>query len=248
MTDEREWATAEEVERGLRFGHLMVSMNRHVGQEGAAYAQAILGLLLDKGIITPEEFEERVEAHRKEMSGNPQVMLNKMPDKYSAEGKVILDCASRVELCKAACCTFRFYLTPQDLDERIVKWDYGNPYWVRCRADGYCMHCDPDSLTCEVHEQRPYTCRSYDCRQDKRVWVDFEKRIPSPDLLKGKPTSIPPPAALAGLPAARGRAEPAAAGAPEEDSSGVGEQPQSSQPAMGDSDQTGPEAGTAEEV
>jgi hypothetical protein len=25
-------------------------------------------------------------------------------------------------------------------------------------------------------------CRGYDCREDRRIWLDFEKRIPAPDL------------------------------------------------------------------
>ncbi len=190
MADERELATLEELEHGLRFGHLLMSVNRHAGFEAAAYAQALVQLLLEKEIITPEEFEEKVEAHRQHMSDSPEVMMSKAPDKYDSEGEVIIDCASRVELCLAACCSFRFYLSPQDLSERIVKWDYGNPYWVR-HNDGYCVHCDRDSYACQVHDNRPYTCRAYDCRQDKRVWVDFEKRIPNPDLAKG---IIPPSA------------------------------------------------------
>jgi hypothetical protein len=28
-----------------------------------------------------------------------------------------------------------------------------------------------------VHGQRPEACRVYDCRNDKRIWKDFEKRI-----------------------------------------------------------------------
>ena len=42
------------------------------------------------------------------------------------------------------------------------------------------MHCDPEALTCTVHAHRPRVCRSYDCRQDPRIWIDFAARIPQP--------------------------------------------------------------------
>ena len=175
--------TGKEFERALRFDHLMITLNRHYSRESASYSQALVALLLEKGVITPEEFETQVAALRKKMEGEPQVMLSKAPDKYHLDDhEIIIDCAARLHLCHAACCTFRFYLSPQDLDEGIVKWDYGNPYWVRQRDASYCVHCDPQSLACQVHANRPFTCRIYDCRQDKRIWENFEKRIPNPEL------------------------------------------------------------------
>jgi hypothetical protein len=32
-----------------------------------------------------------------------------------------------------------------------------------------------------VYEHRPAICRTYDCRKDPRIWIDFEKRIPAPE-------------------------------------------------------------------
>ena len=183
MADENQLATVSDLEQSLRFAHMMMSMNRHVSTEGACYAQAVVGLLLEKGIITPEEFEERAEAHRKEMADNPDVKLSDGPDKYACE-EVRIDCSARLHLCRAACCTFRFYVTPQDLDEGIVKWDHSHPYWIRQHQDGYCVHIDPDNLGCQIHEHRPFVCRLYDCRKDKRVWVDFEQKTPNPELEK----------------------------------------------------------------
>ena len=85
-------------------------------------------------------------------------------DQLPSGEEVIIDCFSRLHLCQAACCTFRVYLTTQDLDEAIVKWEYANPYFVRLRDGKYCLHCDPDSLSCQIHQHRPYTCRTFDCR------------------------------------------------------------------------------------
>jgi Fe-S-cluster containining protein len=100
-------------------------------------------------------------------------------DKYATKGPEI-PCAELLHLCKARCCTMGFALSTKDLDEGIIRWDYGQPYMIRQRAsDGYCVHNDPATLACTVHAHRPLVCRTYDCREDNRVWVDFEKRIPA---------------------------------------------------------------------
>jgi len=186
MAYKNELVTVTDLERGLRFGHLLMSINRHVSREGTVFAQALIELLLNKGVITTKELDERIAVHRQALQQNPQVMLSKGPDKDNDDGVVIIDCASRLHLCRALCCTFRFYLSPQDLDEGIIRWDYGNPYWVRQQEGGYCVHCNLKDWSCNIHPHRPHPCRTYDCRKDKRVWVDFEQRIPNPDLHQEK--------------------------------------------------------------
>jgi Fe-S-cluster containining protein len=60
--------------------------------------------------------------------------------------------------------------------------DLGRPYLIAQGADGYCRHLDRCTCRCTVREHRPLPCRGYDCRNDKRVWLDFEKRIVNPEL------------------------------------------------------------------
>jgi Fe-S-cluster containining protein len=172
----------KEMERGLRFAHVMLSVNQEQGSEAVAYVQALADLLVQKGLIDHEELEAPLERAREEVSKvpMPRVRLAEMGDKYADEGSVEIDCASRVHLCHARCCTLRFFLTKQDLDEGAARWDYGNPYWIKQRPDGYCVHCDPNSRGCTIHARRPHVCRQYDCRNDKRIWLDFEGRIPAP--------------------------------------------------------------------
>lgn len=101
-------------------------------------------------------------------------------DKYTVSGPEI-PCAELLHLCHARCCRMGFPLSTVDLDEGVIRWDYGQPYMIRQRAtDGFCVHNDPDSRGCTVHAQRPLVCRKYDCRQDERVWIDYEKRIAAP--------------------------------------------------------------------
>ncbi len=105
-------------------------------------------------------------------------------DKYacSAEDLPDIDCAERIPLCRAACCTFRWALSEQDVVEGIVQWDLTNPYVNRVAADGYCVHCDGASRDCTVYDARPTICRTYDCRNDTRIWNDFDARVVNPDL------------------------------------------------------------------
>jgi Fe-S-cluster containining protein len=182
-----------EIARGLRFAHVMMTANRDQGNAALAYIQALGGLLVRKGIISEEEMKEPLERARTEISRMdlPRVHLGDSPDKYAPEQNVEIDCENRIHLCQARCCTFRFYLTKQDLKEGAAEWDYGNPYWVKQREDGYCVHNDPRTRFCAIHARRPATCRVFDCRNDKRIWIDFEKRIPAPIEAAGYPFDDP---------------------------------------------------------
>ena len=112
--------------------------------------------------------------------GEWRVSLDLGADKYEVT-PVSPPCEELIDLCKARCCSYNFALSTKDLDEGIIRWDYGQPYLNRQRAsDGYCVHHDPNTNGCTVHKYRPRVCRTYDCRKDKRVWIDYEQRIPAP--------------------------------------------------------------------
>ncbi len=112
--------------------------------------------------------------------GRWPVSLDVGGGKYEAESSSP-PCAEVMHLCQARCCGFNFALSTEDLDEGVIRWDYGQPYLIRQRAsDRYCVHNDPESRRCTVHEHRPRTCRVYDCTHDPRVWIDFANRIPAP--------------------------------------------------------------------
>lgn len=109
-----------------------------------------------------------------------RVSLDLGGDKY-ATPSAGPSCEELLHLCRARCCTLSFALSTQDLDEGVIRWDYGQPYLIRQReSDGYCVHCDPADLACTVHQHRPRVCRAYDCRDDARIWIDFANRIPAP--------------------------------------------------------------------
>jgi len=110
------------------------------------------------------------------------VVVANVPDKYALKDLPQIDCETRIPLCRGRCCKLHFSLSFQDLTENVVKWDYARPYRILQRVtDGYCVHNDPDTKGCGVYDNRPAICRTYDCREDSRIWLDFEKRIPAPE-------------------------------------------------------------------
>ena len=121
---------------------------------------------------------ETLEAIRIADLGGTRVALTLEEDDLPA---VEIPCAELIPLCGARCCTYAFALTTKELDEGVIRWDYGRPYMIRQRAsDGFCVHNDPRTHGCEVHRRRPAVCRGYDCRADRRVWIDYARRIPQP--------------------------------------------------------------------
>ena len=109
----------------------------------------------------------------------PAVKLSVIEDKYQVEGADV-DCASLIPICKARCCAFSVPVAEQDIREGDVEWDIRDPYILSRGRDGYCIYLDRDSARCGCYDKRPGVCRTYDCRSDKRVWLDFERRIPAP--------------------------------------------------------------------
>lgn len=118
--------------------------------------------------------------HASDARSRSTVMMDtSLEDKYEVETSSP-PCEELLPLCGARCCQMEFPLSTADLDEGVIRWDYGRPYLIRQRAsDGFCVHNDPSTHGCSVHAQRPGTCRRYDCRTDARVWIDYDQRIPA---------------------------------------------------------------------
>lgn len=178
----------DEVAGGLRYAHTRANINTGKLLEVASFAYAAVELLADKGLLQIEELDERKNAVAGRLVekfadlGMGVAYQSPEYDKYGFDGEVRLDCESRGHLCQAACCRLRFALSKQDVAEGVVKWAFAYPYLIARGADGYCLHLDRETLGCSIHAQRPVPCRAYDCREDKRIWLDFERQIVNPDL------------------------------------------------------------------
>jgi len=178
----------DEVVGGLLYCHHRENTNTGKTLEVAAFAYGLIELLLEKGLITEEELNERKRqvaqrlVEKLEDDGTGVMLQQPEIDKYAFEGGAQIDCENRVKLCRAACCRLRFALSKQDLEEGVVQWELSRPYLIRRGSDGYCGHFERDSQSCTIYQQRPVPCRAYDCRGDKRIWADFEKKVVSPEL------------------------------------------------------------------
>jgi Fe-S-cluster containining protein len=176
-----------EVVEGLRYVHYQLGANTAKALEASSFLYALTELLIERGIITEKELNERklVVAERLTKKfqelGMGAVFQEKEQDKYGFQ-EVLVDCESRRRFCKAACCKLSFALSRQDIEESIIKWDLGHPYMIAKEDDGYCVHLDKTTYRCRIWEKRPVPCRGFDCRNDKRIWLDFEKMIINPKL------------------------------------------------------------------
>jgi Fe-S-cluster containining protein len=179
--------TEAQLANGLRFANMMSFSNLQQQQENQIFLNAMLELLVSKNIIRLHELEERkkqVKAYFDQQNEHaPKLHLVETPNKYEHTDTVEIDCENRTHLCKAACCRLWFSLSTQDLDEGIIRWNYSQPYAIAKKSDDYCVHCATDGK-CSVYKNRPLVCRTYSCKEDKRIWLDFANKIPNPNLDK----------------------------------------------------------------
>ncbi len=122
---------------------------------------------------------DAVRKHAK-LATEPQLMLGTTVDKYVVESPADLDCSALVHLCQSRCCALNIPLSEQDLTEGKLAWRIRAPYYLAQDDTGYCVYLQHATGGCGNYQVRPAPCRSYDCRQDPRVWIDYERRIPAP--------------------------------------------------------------------
>ena len=184
MSDE----ARDEIAAGFRYTHFRADANTGKLLEVASFLYAAIDLLSEKGLLDIAVLDE----HKKEVATRLKdkftergmgVCYQKLEqDKYSFEGAAKIDCEKRIHLCKAACCRLPFALSKQDVEEGIVSWDFSRPYLIAHKPNGYCQHLDQEKKCCSVYAHRPVPCRGYDCRKDKRIWLDFENRVINPRI------------------------------------------------------------------
>jgi len=181
-------ALRQEVVGGLLYAHHRAGANTAKTLEVTVFAYALIELLLEKGLVTEAELNERkqqvAERLTEQFRAKGMGVLRQEPeyDKYTFDRGATIDCESRLPLCKAACCRLDFALSKQDVEEGIVKWDLARPYRIAKDGDGYCRHLDRCASRCTIYAHRPVPCRAYDCRNEKRIWLNFEQRIINPEL------------------------------------------------------------------
>jgi Fe-S-cluster containining protein len=179
----------EEILEGFLYSYRQLDTNATKLYEASANIYSLIELLVAKGIVGIDELDQRKKAVEKRLNdsfkeaGIGVRVQNAKIDKYSLEAEAEIDCENRKHICRTACCALAYALSPQDIREGI-RWSLGKPFMNARGADGYCVHLHQDTLTCSIYEKRPAVCRQYSCRNDRRIWLDFDKMIINPDLFK----------------------------------------------------------------
>lgn len=177
---------------GLSYTHTRINFNTTKTLESSSFLYALVELLNERGLLSIEELDERKKQVAERLvrkfkeSGVGLMCQDPEYDKYTFKHEARVDCHSRLPICKAICCKFPFALSRQDVEEGIIRWDFGRPYLIAHDADGYCVHLDRKMYQCTVHENRPVPCRGFDCKDSEKwkVWVDYEKEIINQELIE----------------------------------------------------------------
>lgn len=149
----------------------------------AAAVFALVELMVEKGLFTREELSVHLARTYDRLDDGPfaaqaQIESVSLTDKREQPNSEV-DCEARMPLCHGACCSLEVPLSAQDLEEGIVRWDVGRPYYIRHDGDGRCTHQVRATGFCGIYGDRPRECRSYSCKNDRRIWRDFDLRVPN---------------------------------------------------------------------
>lgn len=142
MTAEANPPERREVELGFMFDHSLMSETARQALSGSSAALALAQLLIERGVIDEQAFAERRSIiaaglqQKAERNGLGLFLNHGDEDKYALTALPQINCSERVHLCRAACCTYRFPLARQDVEEGVVQWDLGRPYWNPSRRNG----------------------------------------------------------------------------------------------------------------
>lgn len=180
----------KDLSSGLIYTHSRINANTNKNMEAASFLYALIELLNEKGLLTIEELDERKKqvagrlVKRFVDSGLGLMYQDPEYDKYTFDQGAHVDCEGRLAVCKAVCCKLPFALSRQDVEEGIIRWEFGRPYLIAHEDDGYCIHMDRNTYKCTVREQRTVPCKGFDCKDNEKwkIWIDYDKRMINPEL------------------------------------------------------------------
>jgi Fe-S-cluster containining protein len=168
-------------------GTSMLAGDAPAAADVRARLDVLIDLLVARGALTEGHRRLLAKAGAGAAAGETKrVRLRVFVDKYALPDTGI-DCDARLHLCHGRCCALAVELSRQDIEEKKLRWTIEEPYVLPRGADARCTYQDGATGGCAAYEHRPAACRIYDCRQDQRVWIDFDQRIPAP-----LPPGLPP--------------------------------------------------------
>jgi hypothetical protein len=178
------------IQRGLIYTHNRVNKNTSEVHRANAAVQALIEILMDKGILDDQLWSALLAEKSKHLrasyvqQGMAVAMQEFKISKYEFKSAAQIDCGNRIHLCKAVCCKLPLALSKEDIQEGKIQWELSHPYMIARNRDDYCVHHDTANCSCNVYEKRPIPCKGFDCREDKLIWLDFSERIINPAIHK----------------------------------------------------------------
>ena len=168
-----------QVERASFYTHTAIGQNAIRLGDVEGFVFGLIDVLVAKRLVTLEEVEtalEKVKTEMAEKDDYPSANVAMRVDPESAEEApaVPVNCAERMHICKAICCKLHFALSQEEIESGKVKWDLGQPYYIRQETNGFCTHNNRPTAGCSIYPDRPHICQTYSCANDERIWKDFE--------------------------------------------------------------------------
>lgn len=167
-----------QIERGSLFTHTVLTEQIMRQNENDSFLYGLIDYLSQKGLININELKTFVESVKKEIVEKKEFATLGIAIRVETQEEMLkyspVNCEERIHICKAVCCKLSFPLTINEVESGVLKWNLGKPYYNRRCTNGYCYHIQIDN-TCSIYQQRPSICRKYTCRNDERIWSNFEK-------------------------------------------------------------------------
>ncbi len=179
------------VRAGFHMTHAVQARAMQAEFEHAVIVQSLLHVLLEKKLLSRDELDAvypqmqhaLAELRSHQLAAGPR-MTQPLEGHPEPTG---LDCSAHHKDCEAACCTsFSVVLTPEEAASGKYMWDVAFPYRLLTNDAGECVYLDSERRRCTIWADRPIVCRSYDCRDDGRIWSNYQSRMLSVTAMEAK--------------------------------------------------------------
>src|SRR5690554_4681188 len=137
-----------QVERSGFFSHSSLSRQAERINEIESFLYGLVDTLILKGIVDKDAFEETVRKVREEVIEKQEYLHAGVAVGGNEPSESVftpVNCEERMHICQAVCCKLNFALSVEEIESGKIRWDLGQPYFIRHNKNGYCCHVDGES-------------------------------------------------------------------------------------------------------
>jgi Fe-S-cluster containining protein len=167
-----------QMERSGLFSHTALSRQAERINEIESFLYGLIDTLNAKGLVEMDMLKEAVKRVREETISKKEhfhIGVGIRVDQEEEQAGEPVNCQERLHIYQAVCCKLNFTLSVDEIESGTAKWDLGMPYFIRHNKAGYCTHIDSEKKCCSIYNDRPKVCQKYSCKNDERIWKDFDK-------------------------------------------------------------------------